>query len=282
MSTLTLAVGRPTLADRLVRRSLATDLVLIAAGAALTAIAAQVAVPLWPVPITGQTLAVLIVGSSLGAVRGMLSMVLYAALGIVGLPVFSDASHGVGVLLGATGGYIVGFIRPRTHRMAHPALLGPPGARRLRVLPRRDRHHVRRWPSVARGRRPLHARADSRVRPLPVHHRRRHQGRTRSGVHPPGVVRGEPRGRAARAKDTGGRMRKRPRRCLRGLFRVSYIEKPRARIRSRPSSVIRSGPHGGIHTQLRRQSSTMPSSDWRSALRGHRSAGRPPSSASCR
>jgi biotin transport system substrate-specific component len=110
MSTLTLAVGRPTLADRLVRRSLATDLVLIAAGAALTSIAAQVAVPLWPVPITGQTLAVLIVGSSLGAVRGMLSMVLYAVLGIVGLPVFSDASHGVGVLFGATGGYIIGFI----------------------------------------------------------------------------------------------------------------------------------------------------------------------------
>lgn len=110
MTTLTLAVGRPTLADRLVRRSLATDLVLIAAGAALTAIAAQVSVPLWPVPITGQTLAVLIVGSSLGAVRGMLSMVLYAVLGVVGLPVFSDASHGVGVLLGATGGFIIGFI----------------------------------------------------------------------------------------------------------------------------------------------------------------------------
>ena len=110
MSTLTLAVGRPTLADRLVRRSLATDLVLIAAGAALTAIAAQVAVPLWPVPITGQTLAVLIVGSSLGAVRGMLSMVLYAVLGIVGLPVFSDASHGLSVVFGPTGGFIIGFI----------------------------------------------------------------------------------------------------------------------------------------------------------------------------
>ena len=110
MSTLTLAAGRPTLADRLVRRSLATDLVLIAAGAALVSIAAQVAVPLWPVPITGQTLAVLVVGSSLGAMRGMLSMVLYAALGLAGLPVFSDATHGAGVLFGATGGYIVGFI----------------------------------------------------------------------------------------------------------------------------------------------------------------------------
>lgn len=110
MSTLTLAARRPTLADRILSRSLVTDIVFIVAGAALTALAAQLTVPLWPVPITGQTLAVLIVGSSLGALRGTLSMVLYAVLGIVGLPVFSDASHGIGVVIGPTGGYIVGFI----------------------------------------------------------------------------------------------------------------------------------------------------------------------------
>jgi biotin transport system substrate-specific component len=110
MSTLTLAPGRPTLADRIFTPSLATDVVLVAAGAALTAVAAQLTVPLWPVPITGQTLAVLIVGSTLGAVRGSLSMVLYAVLGVIGLPVFSDASHGFGVIAGPTGGYIVGFI----------------------------------------------------------------------------------------------------------------------------------------------------------------------------
>jgi biotin transport system substrate-specific component len=110
MSTLTLATGRPVLADRIFSRSLLTDLVLIAAGAGLTGIAAQVVVPLWPVPITGQTLAVLIVGSTLGAVRGSLSMVLYAVLGIVGVPVFADASHGLNVVMGPTGGYIVGFI----------------------------------------------------------------------------------------------------------------------------------------------------------------------------
>jgi biotin transport system substrate-specific component len=110
MSNLTLALGRPTLADRIVTRSIATDAVLVVAGAALTAALAQVAVPLWPVPITGQTLAVLLVGGSLGALRGTLSMVLYAVLGIVGLPVFSDASHGWGVVAGPTGGYIIGFI----------------------------------------------------------------------------------------------------------------------------------------------------------------------------
>jgi len=110
MSTVSLAFGRPTLVDRLLRRSLVTDIVFIAAGAALTAVAAQLSVPLWPVPITGQTLAVLIVGSSLGALRGALSMVLYLVLGVVGLPVFSDQSHGLGVVTGPTGGYIVGFI----------------------------------------------------------------------------------------------------------------------------------------------------------------------------
>jgi biotin transport system substrate-specific component len=106
----TLAVGRPTIADRIVARGLVTDLVLIAAGAAITAIAAQIAVPLWPVPITGQTLAVLLVGVTLGAVRGALSLALYAVLGIVGLPVFSDASSGWSVIAGPTGGYIIGFI----------------------------------------------------------------------------------------------------------------------------------------------------------------------------
>lgn len=110
MSTLTLAVGRPTLADRVFSRTLAVDLVLIAAGAALVSIAAQLAVPMWPVPITGQTLAVLLVAMTLGAVRGGLSMVLYAVLGIVGLPVFSDSSSGWGVIAGPTGGYIIGFI----------------------------------------------------------------------------------------------------------------------------------------------------------------------------
>jgi biotin transport system substrate-specific component len=110
MSNLTLSIGRPTIADRVFARGLPMDIALIAAGAGLTAIAAQVAIPLWPVPVTGQTLAVLLVGSTLGALRGTLSMVLYAVLGIVGVPVFSDATHGLSIIMGPTGGYIVGFI----------------------------------------------------------------------------------------------------------------------------------------------------------------------------
>ena len=110
MSTLSLAPRRPVLADRVLPKSLAVDALLVLAGAALTAGLAQVSIPLWPVPITGQTLAVLLVGASLGAARGGISMVVYLLAGLVGLPVYSDHTTGAAVLLGPTGGYIVGFV----------------------------------------------------------------------------------------------------------------------------------------------------------------------------
>ncbi len=115
MSTLSIAYGRPTLADRIFSRGLVTDIILIAAGTALTSILAQIAIPIWPVPITGQTFAVLFVGATLGATRAVLSMVLYLAIGLLGLPVFApqaNGSHvtGFAALLGPTGGYLVGFI----------------------------------------------------------------------------------------------------------------------------------------------------------------------------
>jgi len=110
MTTLAPTARRLVLADRVFPRTLVMDIVLVVAGAALVTVLAQVAIPLWPVPITGQTLAVLLVGSTLGWARGAISMVLYALLGLVGLPVFSDGTHGATVLFGATGGYIVGFI----------------------------------------------------------------------------------------------------------------------------------------------------------------------------
>ena len=110
MSPLSIAVGRPTLADHLFHRRLLTDLVLLAAGAALVALCAQLAIPLWPVPITAQTLAVLLVGASLGAVRGALSLTVYVGLGTLGLPIFSGGSSGLDVLTGGTGGFLIGFI----------------------------------------------------------------------------------------------------------------------------------------------------------------------------
>jgi len=110
VSRYSLSSGKPTLADRLLGRGLGTDTVLIFAGVALTAIAAQVTVPIWPIPVTAQTVAVVLVGLSTGALRGAISMTLYAFLGGVGLPIFSNSSSGIDWLSGSTGGYIVGFI----------------------------------------------------------------------------------------------------------------------------------------------------------------------------
>jgi biotin transport system substrate-specific component len=110
MSSVPVAPRRQVLADRMFPRSLAVDSALVLGGAALTAALAQVAVPLWPVPLTGQTLAVLLVGASLGAVRSALSMIVYAVAGAVGLPVFADHAAGASVLVGPTGGYILGFV----------------------------------------------------------------------------------------------------------------------------------------------------------------------------
>lgn len=110
MTIATTPLVRPTLIDRMVTRTWASDIALVIAGTALVAVLAQVAIPLWPVPVTGQTLAVLLVGAGLGAGRGAASLSLYAVLGAIGLPIYSDASSGWSVLLGPTGGYIIGFI----------------------------------------------------------------------------------------------------------------------------------------------------------------------------
>lgn len=109
MTALSPAAHRP-LADALLPRTAVVSTALVLGGALLTAGAAQVSVPLWPVPITGQTLAVLLVGSALGARRGALSMLVYALLGVIGLPVFAGGSAGFAVLVSPSGGYIVGFV----------------------------------------------------------------------------------------------------------------------------------------------------------------------------
>lgn len=110
-----LSVNRKTIVDLVIPRSVAADIALVAAGAALTAVAAQISIPASPVPFTFQTLVVLLVGAALGSARGALSMGLYAVLGIIGLPVFAplkDGSHAVGLqaVLGATFGFVIGFI----------------------------------------------------------------------------------------------------------------------------------------------------------------------------
>jgi biotin transport system substrate-specific component len=115
MSASSLVGPRPVLADRLplpLSHVAARDVLLVAGGALLTAAAAQVAVPLpfTPVPLSGQTFAVLLVAAALGPLRGSLAQVLYIALAMVGLPFYAEASGGVEVVFGATGGYVFGFV----------------------------------------------------------------------------------------------------------------------------------------------------------------------------
>src|SRR5512134_194528 len=87
------------------------DLTLIVLGALFVAALAQVEVPLpfTPVPITGQTFGVLLVGAALGSKRGAASLASYLAMGSFGLPFFAGGAHGPDILLGATGGYLIGF-----------------------------------------------------------------------------------------------------------------------------------------------------------------------------
>ena len=85
---------------------------LVVAGALLIYLCAQVVflLPDNPVPITLQTFGVLVVGGALGLRRGGLAAFLYLAVGLVGVPFFAEHKGGIGVVLGATGGYLVGFV----------------------------------------------------------------------------------------------------------------------------------------------------------------------------
>ena len=88
------------------------DLGLILTGSVLIALSAQAAVPLpfSPVPVTGQTFAVLLLGAALGRSRGAAAVLAYLAEGAAGLPVFAGGLAGPAVLLGPTGGYLFGFL----------------------------------------------------------------------------------------------------------------------------------------------------------------------------
>ena len=87
-------------------------MILCALFAALTGVGGLIAIPLpfTPVPITLQTFFTFLAGALLGKYLGALSQLIYLLLGVVGLPVFAKGSSGIGVLLGPTGGYLVGFI----------------------------------------------------------------------------------------------------------------------------------------------------------------------------
>jgi biotin transport system substrate-specific component len=104
----------PTLLTRYLPRldRRARDILLVFVGSIFIALMAQVEIrlPFTPVPITGQTFAVLLVGAALGSRRGAASLVLYLVEGALGLPAFAGGAGGLAYLTGATGGYLVGFV----------------------------------------------------------------------------------------------------------------------------------------------------------------------------
>lgn len=109
------APARRVLADVISRpssrsRAFALDAGLVIAGAAVVALLAQVEIPLWPVPITGQTLGVIVVGAALGAWRGAAALTSYLLAGLAGLPVFAGFTGTVAAVTKPSFGFIIGFI----------------------------------------------------------------------------------------------------------------------------------------------------------------------------
>ncbi|MGC5014728.1 biotin transporter BioY [Streptosporangium sp. DT93] len=103
------SMARPAVLSDLIPGARVRDVALVAGGAALTGLAAQLSFPLpfSPVPVSGQTFAVVLVGAALGMNRAALSMMLYLLAGVAGVPWFADGSSGFG---GASFGYVIGFI----------------------------------------------------------------------------------------------------------------------------------------------------------------------------
>lgn len=103
---------RAQLLVELVPRTALITVCAVVGGATLTAVAAQLSFPIpgSPVPVTAQTLVVLVGAAALGPGRALVSQLLYIAAGAAGLPVFAGQSSGINVLIGANGGYLLGFL----------------------------------------------------------------------------------------------------------------------------------------------------------------------------
>ena len=102
-----------TLRNAVFPRSTTLNKALFVTGGTLfIALLAQIAVPIpgSPVPITGQTLGVLLVGASYGSTLGFSTLITYLLVGIAGAPVFAKASSGIASLTGPTGGYLIGML----------------------------------------------------------------------------------------------------------------------------------------------------------------------------
>jgi len=88
------------------------DVALVVAGALFIYLTSRIVIPVpgTPVPITGQTFGVLLVGGALGFRRGLIAVALYVLLGVVGLPFFAEGKGGLSVIAGTRGGYLIGFV----------------------------------------------------------------------------------------------------------------------------------------------------------------------------
>lgn len=92
---------------------IAQDVVLVLAGTALIAIAAKIKVPFYPVPMTLQTLAIMLIAATYGFRLGTLTVIAYLGEGLLGLPVFTNTPPSVAgplYFLGPTGGFLLGFV----------------------------------------------------------------------------------------------------------------------------------------------------------------------------
>lgn len=113
--SLTTAPHRSVLADLIPRpstrtRAFAVDATLVLAGVALVALLAKVSFFIGPIPITGQTLGVIVVGAALGARRGAAALTTYMLVGLAGLPVFAGVAAGPAYVLAPSFGFVIGFI----------------------------------------------------------------------------------------------------------------------------------------------------------------------------
>ena len=91
-------------------RAFIYDLVLISVSAALITICSWISIPLGPVPFTLQTLGILAVMLTVGGRRGTIAILVYLALGAVGVPVFAGFKGGIMSFIGPTGGFLIGFV----------------------------------------------------------------------------------------------------------------------------------------------------------------------------
>ena len=108
-----MSLSATSLRTSLIPRSTAlSNAVLVASGVLGLAALAQIAIPIpgSPVPVTGQTLGVLILGTAYGSTLGVTTFAIYILAGVAGAPVFANSGHGLDRIVGATGGYLIGML----------------------------------------------------------------------------------------------------------------------------------------------------------------------------